>query len=63
MSNRGNDKTVFGLILVVLGIIFLLNNLDITDIEIWDDVIFTYWPLILIYIGVKNLVLYYRSKK
>lgn len=63
MSNRGHDKTVSGTILVVLGIIFLLNNLDITDIRIWDDVIFKFWPLVLIYIGAKNLISYLKSKK
>lgn len=43
---------VWGLILVAIGIMLLLHNLDIADI---GDTIRTYWPLILVLWGISIL--------
>ena len=43
------------IILIALGVIFLLNNLGIVDVNIWA-VLARWWPLILIAIGVELLL-------
>lgn len=45
---------VVGLILIAVGLVMLFNYLGYTDIRVMD-IIFSYWPLILIYIGIKML--------
>jgi predicted membrane protein len=46
------------LILITLGILFLLDNLGIAD---FGTIISTYWPLILIIIGIRIFFRYGRS--
>ncbi len=41
--------------LITIGIIFLLENLDYIDISI-TELIRTYWPVILIWMGVEKLI-------
>jgi predicted membrane protein len=48
LRRRGGDKTVFGLIIILLGAVFLLHRLDIVPFFY----IRSLWPLILIAIGV-----------
>jgi hypothetical protein len=49
---RGNDKfPVAPILLIVLGVIFLLNNLDFFEIER----VIRYWPVLLICLGVYML--------
>lgn len=50
-----NGKPVGALILIALGVIFLLKNLGIADIRIFD-LISVWWPLILIAVGVSMLI-------
>jgi len=38
----------FGLLLVVIGIVFLLENLGIVTGDVWDVI----WPLIIILFGI-----------
>ena len=45
---------IIGLILIAIGLVMLFNYLGYTDIRVMD-IIFSYWPLILIYIGIKML--------
>lgn len=49
----------WGIILVVLGGIFLLANFDVIDY----DRIFDFWPLVIIVIGIKLVVDYFSKKK
>lgn len=53
-QHRGQRRSglVFGLILLTAGALFLLDNLDMVDIEPY----FEWWPLILIAIGLSELV-------
>ena len=44
-------RAMRGVILASVGILFLLNNLNIVDVRIWD-----LWPLFLIVIGFKMLI-------
>ena len=54
MNHRKNNSGVFwGFILVIIGILFLLDNFYILDFGYF---ISTFWPLILIAIGIKMLV-------
>jgi lia operon protein LiaF len=41
--------------LIAIGIVFLLDNLDVIDISV-SELIRTYWPVILIWMGVEKLV-------
>ena len=50
-----NGKPVGALILIALGVIFLLKNLGIADIRIFE-VLSVWWPLILIAVGVSMLL-------
>ena len=52
MMKKG--KTI-GIVLIVLGVLFLLNNLNLIKVSI-VEIIRVYWPLILIWIGVDKLL-------
>lgn len=54
MSLENRRSLVGPLILITLGIILLLNNLGITDWNLWD-LIFRFWPVILIACGIEIL--------
>jgi len=53
---------VWGLVLLAIGFLFLLNNLGYVDYDLWD-LIFTFWPLILIVIGVIILLEYVIERR
>jgi hypothetical protein len=56
MSDRARRGGLVGpLLLVGLGVLFLLNNLGITAVSVWD-VLFHLWPVILIAIGLDLLI-------
>jgi lia operon protein LiaF len=61
MSKRKTEPLFWGIILLAIGALFLLDNLGV-DIDIWK-IIGDYWPLILVAIGLKNIWLYYQEKK
>ncbi|MFH0930679.1 MAG: DUF5668 domain-containing protein [Candidatus Zixiibacteriota bacterium] len=47
-----NKKPVFtGLVLILIGLLFFLNNLGYISGDIWK-----FWPLILILLGIKKLI-------
>lgn len=46
---------IFGLILILLGMFIIFNNAGIIDVGI-GEIITTYWPLILIFAGIYNLL-------
>ena len=47
-------------ILIVIGVLFLFHNLTGFDL---GRVVWKYWPLILIVLGVSKLMEYYRSSQ
>jgi len=49
-ESRGN--WIFGLILLLIGVIFIIENL--TDMEIWDKS-WKFWPVILLIWGIKEI--------
>lgn len=48
--------------LVVVGAVFLLNNLDVLRFSQISGVLRTWWPLILIFVGAMGLLGKGRSK-
>jgi len=49
------EYLIFGLILIILGIVFLINNFY-PDLEIWSKLV-KLWPIILIIYGIKKIYL------
>ncbi len=60
MSNQAKGSITGGIILLVIGTLFLLHNIGV-NIHIWDF-LGKYWPLILIGIGIKNIYLFLQKK-
>jgi len=59
MANTKRESLFWGLIILVLGMLFLLKNFGL-EINIWH-LLGKYWPLILITIGLKNIFLYLKK--
>jgi putative Mn2+ efflux pump MntP len=60
MSKRKQESLIAGIVLLLIGALFMLENIGI-DIDVWD-LMGTYWPTILIAVGIKSIVLYFRQK-
>lgn len=60
MSKRKQESLFWGIVLLCIGLLFLLDNMGV-DIDIWDF-IGDYWPVILIAIGVKQIWQHYSAK-
>ena len=59
MADENNKSGMFwGFILILIGVLFLFQNFDMLDI---GDIISTFWPLVLVAIGLK--ILYDRKSK
>ena len=60
---RAKIDTFFtGLLLLGIGILFLMDNFDWIDFDLWRFIV-KFWPLILIYIGLKNIILHFVDSK
>jgi lia operon protein LiaF len=46
---RNNSNLVWGIILIVIGLVFLLDNYDVVSAR---EVVSTYWPLVLVLLGI-----------
>ena len=55
MSRLPTGRIFWGALLTLLGVFWLLDNLQIMTIA-WDQLIETWWPLILVYLGAAGLV-------
>ena len=55
-SSRGTVRYVIGGILVALGVLLLLSNTDIINLDWGWDLVRTWWPLLLIIWGLWELV-------
>ena len=49
------NKKWIGIILILLGGIIILNNVGVVEMNIWQ-IIMTYWPFLLIFAGIYNLI-------
>ena len=61
MSRKKQESLFWGLILLIIGVLFLLDNFGV-DIDIWD-ILDHFWPMILIAIGIKNIWQHYTFKR
>lgn len=61
MTNTKKESLFWGFIILVLGMLFLLKNFGL-EINVWH-LLGKYWPVILIYIGLKNIYLYLKKNK
>ena len=60
MSNKKQESLFWGIVLLLIGAIFLMDNLGI-DIDVWI-IVEDYWPLILIAIGIKQIWRHFNTK-
>lgn len=60
MSKRKQESLFWGVVLLIIGILFLLDNLSF-HIDVWE-IIGDYWPVILIAIGAKNIWQHFYNK-
>ncbi len=49
-SGNKQSNTVYGLILIGVGVLFFLNTLDLVPWEVWGS-LWKFWPLFLIFWG------------
>lgn len=61
MSKRKQESLFWGLVLLIVGVLFMLDNFGV-DIDVWD-IIGDFWPTILIVIGVKIIWGHVHHKK
>lgn len=59
MASTKKESLFWGTIILALGMLFLLKNFGL-EINIWH-LLGKYWPMILVYIGVKNIFLYMKN--
>ena len=62
MSKHKNESLFWGFLILLIGMLFLIKNLGWADIDIWEFIA-KFWPVILIYIGLKNIIIYVMKKK
>jgi lia operon protein LiaF len=55
MAN-GRENLVWPVVLIVLGVLFLAHNLDFLQWRQLREILSTWWPLILIALGIGQLV-------
>ncbi len=53
MKKQQQGNLFWGVLFLILGAVFLMNNMGM-DIDV-GELFLTYWPLILIAVGIKNL--------
>jgi hypothetical protein len=51
-----NRNVVWPIVLIVLGVLFLAHNLDFIPFSRVKDILATWWPLILIALGIGALL-------
>jgi len=59
-SRVNGNRMTWGLIIVAFGVLFLLDNLRVLD---FGDVVSDYWPLILVFIGLRMIVFPKRAEE
>jgi len=56
-----NNRVIWGVILITVGFLFLLSQLNLLDLD-FKDVFSFIWPVALIAVGIYIMVKHYRSK-
>lgn len=60
MASNKKESLAWGLIILVLGMLFLLKNFGL-EVNVWR-LLGKYWPMILIFIGLKNIYLFAKKR-
>ncbi len=60
MASNKKESLAWGLIILALGMLFLLKNFGL-EVNVWR-LLGKYWPMILIFIGLKNIYLFAKKK-
>jgi lia operon protein LiaF len=61
MSRKKQESLFWGVLLMLIGVLFLLDNFGV-DIDLWH-IIGDFWPMILIAIGLKNIWYHFNKKR
>ena len=61
MAKTKRESLFWGVIILIIGLLFLLKNFGL-EINIWR-LLGKYWPLILVYIGLKNILLHAKKSQ
>jgi len=61
MSKHKKESLFWGFLILLIGMLFLIKNLGWADIDIWEFIA-KFWPVILIYNGLKNIIIYVMKK-
>lgn len=62
MSKQKSESLFWGFLILLIGLLFLIKNLGWGDIDVWGFIA-KFWPVILIYIGVKNIIVYVMKRR
>lgn len=62
MNSSNKSSLLFGTIIIIFGLVLLLNNFNIADIDL-GDIISTYWPIVFIYFGIDTLTTHHHKRK
>jgi lia operon protein LiaF len=62
MSKQKSESLFWGFLILLIGMLFMIKNLGWADIDIWEFIA-KFWPVILIYIGAKNIVVYIMKRR
>ncbi len=57
-TKEGSGSMTFGIVLILLGVLFLMDNFYLID---FGNLLSDYWPVILIIIGV-NIIFKHRNE-
>jgi len=60
MASNKKESLAWGLIILALGMLFLLKNFGL-EVNVWR-LLGKYWPMILIFIGLKNIYLFAKKR-
>jgi hypothetical protein len=55
MASPERERVVWAVVLIVVGVLFLAHNLDFIQWRQLREIIGTWWPLILIALGIAQL--------
>lgn len=62
MNREKIDAISTGILFLLVGVLFLLDNMNVIRFSLWS-LFARFWPTILIYIGLKNVILHLAERE
>lgn len=62
MNREKIDAISTGILFLLVGVLFLLDNMNVVRFSLWS-LFSRFWPTILIYIGLKNVILHLAERE